>query len=124
MAKNNEKDLQTELLRDLGKKMDKTQECVQAMDKKVDLGFQEVQHQFDATNKLDEQQNELLATHMRRTVALEKDVEIRDQAMNKRVSRVEAPFKWFSGTYKILISLGAIAGAVATIAFVSYKLFF
>ena len=124
MGDSNKKDIYVELFKDLddklSNKIDETTQCVRELDKKVELQGQKFTYEVESIKNLDEQQNQILEHHVRRTDALEKDIQLRETVMDKRVSKLEAPMRWLSGTKTVFITLGALAGA----AYAIYKFFF
>lgn len=107
-------------------KLDKTHEVVISLDKKLDLHVQRTEQEFEAIRVLDEHQNQLLAEHSKRSDRLEADNKLREatlrkeitqnvQALDKRISFLETPWKWVLTTKKGIIWLAAVATALAGI---------
>lgn len=112
MAKSNKDELLAFLQRIEGKSND-VHLALAHMDKKLDLHIQKTEFELKQINKMDEVQNKLLDQHIEgvNTLKLIHDEHVKEN--NLRFSKLEAPRRWFRDSLKILISLGALAGAVA-----------
>jgi septal ring factor EnvC (AmiA/AmiB activator) len=86
------------------------------LDKKVDLHIQKTELDLKAIHKLDEQQNALIDKHIEGVNTLKKMHETHLKESNKRFQEIEAPKKWFSITWKIVLGIGALAATGLTIA--------
>jgi hypothetical protein len=104
-------------------KLDKTHEVVTVLDKKLDLHIQRTEQEFESIKVLDEQQNQLLAEHAKRSDRLEQDNKLREEALRRdmhdaikpledRISILETPWKWILTTKK---GLAWISAAIASI---------
>lgn len=79
-------------------------QCMQKLDKKLDLHIQKMTYELSNINELDQQQNALLDEHIKRTTLAE-----------KRLDTLEEPRKYIRTTAKIVMTIGAVAGAVYSI---------
>lgn len=104
------------------KKLDKNQESLNELDKKLELHRQETKYEFQAIKDLDTHQNSILEEHAKRSDRLEQDNKLREEALRKelkgldsRVETLELPKKWFAVTKKWLIWIAATVGAISMI---------
>jgi len=115
-----------QLLRETAGKVDTVQTSVAALDKKVDLKFQETDFRLGAIEKLDAQQNGILQEHHDRSTQLKKDNELREKtireefdskttALDQRVVVLEAPRKWLRQTWVVLLAGAAVGEAFSKI---------
>lgn len=118
--------LDEQLLSRMLDKLDKTHEVVTSLDKKLDLHVLRTEQEFEAIRVLDENQNDLLAEHAKRSDRLERDNRLREEALrrdlentaeqlSKRVSVLETPWKWILTTKKGLAWLAGAALAITAI---------
>lgn len=119
--------LDEQLLARMLDKLDRTHEVVISLDKKLDIHVLRTEQEFEAIKVLDENQNALLAEHAKRSDRLEQDNKLREQALrnelehtseglDKRISNLEAPWKWILTTKKGLAWItGAAIGLAAII---------
>lgn len=91
-------------------------EMVFNLDKKLDLHIQATQQGFSTIRETDTTQNRLLAEHMARSEAIQKDVELRTGALDKRIKVLEAPRHVIRGIWRaVAYILGPIAIALDAI---------
>lgn len=108
------------LLRSIDDKSCKTQESLASLDKKLDLHIQKTEFELSRINEQDERQNGLLDEHIAGVNTLKQLLEAHDKKDEAKFAQLEAPRKWWKMTkkmaFKLVVSLGAIAGSVAGLA--------
>jgi len=122
------RDIYLELLTDLKDRCDRTHDCVISLDKKQDLFMQKMDYEIGEIKTLDAAQNSILEEHHKRSVALQNDNVLREQAlrleilkMDKRLDSLEAPRKTLKQLKRWVLWLGGVAGAlVAILKFLEY----
>lgn len=96
-------------------KQEETQDCVQKLDKKVDLHIQKTEIELEHIRELDEKQNQLLDEHAKRSDRLERDNQLREAALKQqfetKFEEIERPRKWLLTTGKVIF--WAASGAAA-----------
>lgn len=131
----NEQEYLREMLGKLLSQSEETQKTVTSLDKKVDLHIQKTELQLDQIHKLDQEQNEILEEHHKRSDALARDNELREKGLRRdlkkvedrleakaaqtdidkldgRLEKIEKPREFLSHFLKIIAGLGTLAGAV------------
>lgn len=98
----------------------KTHESLANLDKKLDLHIQKTEFELTRVREQDEHQNRLLGEHIAGVNTLRELLEAHDKKDEAKFAKLEAPRKWWNMTkkmaFKLVISLGAIAGSVAGLA--------
>lgn len=79
-------------------------QCMQKLDKKLDLHIQKMTYELANINELDQQQNALLDEHIKRTTIAE-----------RRLDALEEPRKYIKTTMKVLLTIGGVTGAIYSI---------
>jgi len=109
-------------VRESGKKSSDTQTCVNELKTQMKLHTQEMKYELKKNNELTTAHSKLLEEHRRGSEALQADVKLREQslliemtAMDKRLNKVEVPYKWMSRTKKILVAVAVVITAIAAI---------
>ena len=105
-------DIYLEMLNKIAEKAEETQNCVNQLDKKVDLHIQKTQYELEKINKLDEEQNRILDKHIEGVNTLKKMYSTHEEENNTRFEALEAPRKWLSTTMKIILTVGGVVGAI------------
>lgn len=119
------------LLKSISDKADATKDAVSQLDKKLDLHIQKTDYRFEMIEKLDAEQNELLAKHAQRSEELKRDNDLKERqlraeilgegsqspekSLKGRVEVLEAPHKWWKFTMKLMAAMAALAGTAGTI---------
>lgn len=102
----------------LNKLLDKAEDStikLANLDKKIDLHIQKTEYELQRINEMDEVQNRLLDEHISGVNTL-KDIHVLyAKATDARLEVLETPRKWIQNSFKILIVIGAISGAIAGI---------
>jgi hypothetical protein len=108
-------------------KVEETQLSVSQLDKKMDLHIQKTGLELEQIKVLDEKQNQLLADHAARSDRLEKDNQLREQALKiyidekhdtletsftDKIQVIEKPRQWLIMTSKIFFWCASAAGAL------------
>jgi hypothetical protein len=105
-----------EFIKQILEKTEETRECVQQLDKKVDLHIQKTELELAQIAKLDSQQNALLDDHAKRSDRLERDNQLREETLrrefNVRFEAIEKPREWLKTTSKVFFWIGSAAGAL------------
>ena len=108
------------LLKSIDAKSCKTHESLAGLDKKLDLHIQKTEFELKRINEQDEHQNRLLDEHIAGVNTLKELLEAHDRKDEVKFAKLEAPQKWWKMTsritVKLVVSVGAIAGALAGIA--------
>lgn len=121
MSEDNKKllELILEGQKQLADKHDETQRSVSNLDKNLSLHIQKTELELKKINELDEIQNKLLDQHIEGVNTLKRWADGHEAAnrleFEKLRTKQEAPKKWFQTTVKILVALGAVAGAIAAL---------
>lgn len=97
------------------------------LENKVDLHIQKTEFELKQIQKLDAEQNLLLAQHAQRSEEIKRDNELREKRMREevfgerpnslksRIDKLEVPQKWLEHTKSALLYLAAIGGAITAI---------
>ena len=133
----------TDYIHDMMKKLleqsEETQKTVISLDKKVDLHIQKTEIQLEQIHKLDEQQNDILEEHHKRSDGLAKDNILRERALKleldkynertetkldtkaskediadlkRKLEEVQKPHLMLQYFVKVLMYAGTVAGAI------------
>lgn len=108
-------ELHTQLLTRIVDQVQETQECVNKLDKKLDLNIQKVEFEIREINKLDEQQNASLAEHIEGVKTLKQMHSEMQTHFDERLGKLEKPSgvsRWVKDTRKGILWLGAIGGSI------------
>lgn len=119
-------DLDKKLIMDLLKKnlkqSEETQDCVDDLSSDLKLHVQKTVYELKEITRTNEAQNEILTEHQQRSIALQKDVELREKqirsdvfgkdGLEPRVTKLEEPKKLLKLLVKIILGAGAIASAI------------
>ena len=111
------------LLLDLNEKLDETRSHMYTLGKDFALYAQKVEFELKEIRQLDAEQNSLLDVHIKRSNNLEKDLQMREDAIRKdmanevskledRLVRVELPQKWLGLTRSLVVWIGGIATSI------------
>ena len=94
---------------------------VTSIDKKLDLHVQRTEFELARIHDLDLEQNQILEEHHKRSDALAKDNILREESLraellltDKRISKLEHPFKLASSIWAILLHIFAVLGGLET----------
>ena len=119
------------LLKAISDKQDQAKEASSGLDKKLDLHIQKTDYRFEMLEKLDAEQNAILAEHSQRSTELQRDNDLREKrlrmeilgegsphpekSLKGRVDKLEEPGKWATRTFKLLLAIGAASSALFAI---------
>jgi DNA polymerase III gamma/tau subunit len=105
-----------EVIKQVLERTEETKECVQRLDKKVDLHIQKTEIELSQIAELDNKQNALLEEHSKRSDRLERDNILREEGLRKefedRFQDIEKPREWIITTGKVLVWIASAAGAL------------
>jgi hypothetical protein len=114
-----EKDLYLEALNDMKSLVRETHTHLISLDKKVDLHIQKTELELQRINELDQTQNALLDKHIEGVNTLKKwcdqHASDNDKKFEVLAAQMNSPKKWAQTTVKIVVTLGAVAGALAAL---------
>ena len=114
-------------MREVLERTEETKDCVQKLDKKVDLHIQKTEMEFEQIRELDDKQNNLLEEHAKRSDRLEKDNALREEKLrleykeedkkihsdlDTRLQKIEKPRDWLKMTAKVIFWTASAAGAM------------
>lgn len=112
-------------IKKISKNQDNTYDALIELTTEFKLHKQESQLRWETIEKLDKEQNEILAEHHARSTAIQKDVKLREEALRnelfgangleERVTKLEAPQMAKKLIIKWIITVGGIAGAITAI---------
>jgi len=97
------------------------------LENKLDLHIQKTEYELKQIQKLDDEQNKLLAQHAQRSEEIKRDNELREKQMREeifgdnrkslksRIDKLEVPQKWLEHTKTGLLYLAALGGAITGI---------
>jgi len=109
------RELVTEELKKISSKQDQNNKDLNKIDRKLDLHTQKMEYEIEKIQDLDMRQNASLDEHMKRSDALEKNLNIYQNESNKRISKIEIPTK-------ILAYVGIPLGVLTTVLGILIKL--
>lgn len=95
--------------------LEKISDCVEKVDKRLDLHIQKTEYELKNISRTDEIQNQILKEHVAGVQTLKKMHESQKTEVGARLEKLEEPGKWRARAVKLLISAGAIAGALFAI---------
>jgi DNA polymerase III gamma/tau subunit len=105
-----------EVIKQVLERTEETKECVQRLDKKVDLHIQKTEIELSQIAELDARQNMILEEHAKRSDRLERDNILREEGLRKefdqRFEKIEKPREWIITTGKVFFWLASAAGAL------------
>lgn len=109
-------------IRSLSGKIDGVKADVAGLDKRVEVYAARNELKLEQIEKLDQEQNTILAEHQARSIAIQKDVELRDRStqatireLDVRVQKAELPLKIIKSSAQILTYVGGASAGIMTI---------
>jgi len=131
----NENDYLHKMMEKLVTQSEETQKCVVSLDKKVELHIQKTELRLQQIHELDEQQNEILEEHHKRSTELGKDNQLREkslrielerledkvalkvgkpelQSIDNRIEKLEQPRELIKSMFKLISYIGGATGAM------------
>jgi hypothetical protein len=99
----------------MAKSLETLYDLVINVDRKLDLHIQETKLSLEQIAVLDERQNTLLAEHMARSDALEKQNVITKQGLDAEINKLKKPQEALQWLYKGVLAIAALLAAVAFI---------
>lgn len=122
-----EQDAVLSALQSISDKLEGVRANVYDLDKRVEVHAARTELQLKSLENLDAEQNAILAEHQARSVALQRDVELRDAATQKliqtldaRIDRTEMVLRVARYLPHVVAALASVStGVVATIHFLS-----
>lgn len=126
MVDNDEKDVHLSLLRDVLSGIQGTNKSIETLQGKFNLHEQAMQYELKGIKDTNEIQNKILEEHHKRSDALQKDNELREEALrnqlfgkdgeipkiNSRLEKAEQPRKFVETVKGIFITSGTIAASI------------
>ena len=85
--------------------------CFDKLDKKLDLHIQKMDYELGGIQKMDEEQNTLIAEHIAGVETLKQMSATHDAKDEARFLQLEAPFRWVKTTLKLIAIVTPIVGA-------------
>lgn len=103
------------LLHKLGDKSDRQNESLAALDKKIELHIQSTEYELRRINEQDDVQNRLLDEHISGVNTLKNIHFSYAKDTDARLDTLETPRKWIKTSFKLFLTIGGIASAIAGI---------